>query len=203
MSGCGTSLKRSGIFKTELVVHSVPQFPFAAEVTLRGLNRSVARWRQDGERKARMLGRTSQMTKAQAQSELATLVGPINNGRSELSDQKSFGDFVRDVYLPFYRRKWKLNCDDQRGSSGTSEFNTRPVGTFERDELQGLLDRKGQTLSFSVVDHLRWDLNQIFDMAVAEGYLRRSRAALLFTQGMQTGGATRVQWNRCDCCFRC
>jgi hypothetical protein len=36
-----TSLKRSGIFKTDLVVHSVPQFLFAAEVTFRGLNRSV------------------------------------------------------------------------------------------------------------------------------------------------------------------
>jgi integrase len=31
------------------------------------------------------------------------------------------------------------------------------------------------------VDHLRWDLKQIFDMAVAEGYLQRSPAALLFT----------------------
>ena len=47
--------------------------------------------------------------------------------------------------------------------------------------LQTVLDRKGQTLSFSVVDHLRWDLKQIFDMAVAEGYLQRNPAALLFT----------------------
>jgi integrase len=44
-----------------------------------------------------------------------------------------------------------------------------------------LLDRKGQTLSFSVVDHLRWDLKQIFDMAVSEGYLKRNPAQLLFT----------------------
>ena len=39
----------------------------------------VARWRQDGERKARMLGRVSQMTKAQAQSELAAVLAPINS----------------------------------------------------------------------------------------------------------------------------
>ena len=67
----------------------------------------VARWRQDGERRARKLGRISQMTKAQAQSELASIVAPINSRGSEPSERKSFGDFVRDVYLPFYRRKWK------------------------------------------------------------------------------------------------
>jgi integrase len=52
---------------------------------------------------------------------------------------------------------------------------------LDRDELQALLDRKALTLSFSMVAHLRWDLKQIFDMAVAEGYLRRNPAALLFT----------------------
>jgi integrase len=144
----------------------------------------VARWRQDGERKARMLGRVSQMTKAQAQSELAAIVAPINN-RSEPSEQMSFGDFVRDVYLPFYRRKWKrttvMTNEDRLGHHLTSEFDARSLGSFGRDELQALLDRKGQTLSFSVVDHLRWDLKQIFDMAVAEGYLQKNPAALLFT----------------------
>src|SRR5262249_41182787 len=34
---------------------------------------------------------------------------------------------------------------------------------------------------FSVVDHLRWDLKQIFDMAVAEGHVERNPALLLFT----------------------
>ena len=41
----------------------------------------VARWWQDGKRKARMLGRVSQLTKAQAQSELAAILAPINNER--------------------------------------------------------------------------------------------------------------------------
>lgn len=145
----------------------------------------VARWRQDGERRARMLGRISQVTKAQAQSELAALVAPVNSRRGEPSEQKSFGDFFRDVYLPFYRRKWKrtttMTNEDRFAHHLTSAFAGRSLGSFSRDELQALLDRKGQTLSFSVVDHLRWDLKQIFDMAVAEGYLQRSPAALLFT----------------------
>lgn len=156
----------------------------------------VARWRQDGERRARMLGRISQVTKAQAQSELAALVAPLNSKRDEPSERKSFGDFVRDVYLPFYRRKWKrsttMTNGDRLAHHLTSEFDARLLGSFDRDELQALLDRKSQTLSFSVVDHLRWDLKQIFDMAVAEGYLRRSPAALLFTPRECSRAATRV-----------
>jgi len=38
--------------------------------------------------------------------------------------------------------------------------------------LQVLLEEKAEVgLSLSVVDHLRWDLKQVFDMAVAEGVL--------------------------------
>ena len=156
----------------------------------------VARWWQDGERKARMLGRVSQMTKAQAQSELAGILAPINNERSEPSEQSSFADFVQQVYLPFYRRKWKrstvMTNEDRLAHHLTSEFAPRSLGSFDRDELQALLDGKGTTLSFSVVDHLRWDLKQIFDMAVAEGYLRRSPAVLLFTPRECRRAATRV-----------
>lgn len=145
----------------------------------------VARWRQDGKRKAQTLGRISQMTKAEAQTELAALVAPVNSKRREPSEQTSFGDFVRDVYLPFYRRKWKrstvMTNEDRLAHHLTSEFEARLLASFNRDDLQAVLDRKGQALSFSVVDHLRWDLKQIFDMAVAEGYLQRNPATLLFT----------------------
>jgi hypothetical protein len=49
-------------------------------------------------------------------------------------------------------------------------FRDRELASLQRDELQDLLDVKGKSgLSFSVVDHLRWDLKSIFDMAVAEG----------------------------------
>jgi len=156
----------------------------------------VARWRQDGKRKARILGPTPQMTKAQAQSELAAFVAPVNNRRTEPSGQKNFGDFVRDVYLSFYRRKWKrsttMTNEDRLAHHLTSDFGARSLGSFGRDELQAFLDRKGQLLSFSVVAHLRWDLKQIFDMAVEEGYLRRSPAALLFTPRECRRAETRV-----------
>ena len=62
-------------------------------------------------------------------------------------------------------------------------FQQREFYSFRRDELQDFLDRKAkiEKLSSSVVDHLRWDLKQIFDMAVAEGRLERNPAILLFT----------------------
>lgn len=145
----------------------------------------VARWWQNGKRKARTLGPISHLTKAQAQTRLAAIVGPINGQCDQPSEDIGFGDFVQYVYLPFYRRKWKrstaMTNEDRLAHHLTSEFSARSLGTFTRDDLQSVLDRKGQTLSFSVVDHLRWDLKQIFDMAVAEGYLQRNPAALLFT----------------------
>lgn len=145
----------------------------------------VARWRQDGERKARKLGRASQVTKAQAQSDLAAILAPINSARSEPSEKKTFDGFVQHVYLPFYRRKWKrstaMTNEDRLAHHLTSEFGPQALGSFRRDELQSFLDRKSSTFSFSVVDHLRWDLKQIFDMAVAEAYLRKNPALLLFT----------------------
>ena len=52
--------------------------------------------------------------------------------------------------------------------------------SFTRDELQSFLDSKS-SLSFSTVDHLRWDLRQMFEMAIAEGIIRRNPAVLLFT----------------------
>src|SRR5215475_1877402 len=54
--------------------------------------------------------------------------------------------------------------------------------SFNRDQLQAFLDAKAERgLSFSTVDHLRWDLKQILGMAVAEGFLLRNPAQLLFT----------------------
>jgi integrase len=63
-----------------------------------------------------------------------------------------------------------------------SRFGKCTLGSFERDPLQHFLNEKAESgLSFSMVDHLRWDLRQIFEMAQAEGFLLRNPAQLLFT----------------------
>ena len=123
------------------------------------------------------------MAKAQAKGELDAILAPINSRAQAPSASAKWGEFVRNTYLPFYLRKWK------RSSATTNEerlrvhlmpiFSERTLGSFSRDELQTLLDEKAAAgLSYSMVAHLRWDLRQIFRMAVAEGYLLRNPAEL-------------------------
>jgi hypothetical protein len=71
-------------------------------------------------------------------------------------------------------------------------YEDRKLGTFKRDELQDLLDAKAKGLSFSMVDHLRWDLKQIFDMALAEGQIDRNpRCASVYPKGSEKAGSPR------------
>ena len=146
----------------------------------------IAQWWEDGHRRKRTLGRIKEMTKTRAKNELAAIVQPINSREKAFSRISTFGEFIRDCYLPFFRRKWKgstaMTNEDRIGHHLIPEMQERALGSFGRDDLQGLLDRKGaEGLSFSTVDHLRWDLKQAFEMAVAEGILSRNPAKLLFT----------------------
>jgi len=67
----------------------------------------IAQWWEDGHRRKRTLGRVKEMTKTRAKNELAAIVGPINSREKALSRTSTFGEFIRDCYLPFFRRKWK------------------------------------------------------------------------------------------------
>jgi integrase len=155
----------------------------------------IARWWDGGRRPARTLGLVSEMTKTQAQTALAAILTPINNRFSAPTGRCKFGEFVDHVYLPFYRRKWKESTTEENEGRVARhlvvEFEARSLDSLSRDELQALLDRKVAS-SFSVVDHLRWDLNQIFQMAVVEGYLQRNPAALLFTPRECRRAVTRI-----------
>ncbi len=143
----------------------------------------VLQWWEDGHRRKRTL---SGMNKSQAHNELAAILHPINSRQETPSERCTFGDFVNQTYLPHYNRKWKGStaaCNlDRFKHHLLCEFAGRTLGTFSRIELQVFLDRKAAAgLSFSTVDHLRWDMKQIFGMAVAEDYLRKNPAKLLFT----------------------
>ena len=122
------------------------------------------------------------MTKGEAQRELAAILSPLNSRDTPPSQGWQFADFMEQVYLPFYRRKWKrstaMTTEDRLDHHFVSEFGSCTLGTFKREQLQEFLDGKAaRGLSFSMVDHLRWDLKQVFDMAVAEGFLLRNPAA--------------------------
>src|ERR1051325_11358536 len=143
-------------------------------------------WWEDGRRRKRALGRVGKMTKTEALKVLAQILAPINNRDVPASPTCSLADFIGRTYLPFYRRKWKrstaLTNEDRIKHHIVSEFGQGTIGSFKRDDFQAFLDRKGASgLSFSVVDHLRWDLKHVFGMAVAEGFIVRNPAQLLFT----------------------
>src|SRR4051794_30452863 len=68
----------------------------------------VAFWWEDGVRKCKMLGRQSQMTKAEAEAVLSALLRTINSGTAHTARPVfTFGQFTAEVYLPFCRRGWK------------------------------------------------------------------------------------------------
>ena len=98
----------------------------------------------------------------------------------------TLGQFIENIYYPFYKRKWKGStavCNVQRVNTHVvSTLGTRLLTDFRRNDLQAFLDGKGSAgFSFSVVDHLRWDLRQIFEMGISEGLIERNPAKLLFT----------------------
>ena len=145
----------------------------------------IAQWWEDGHRRKRTLGRASRVAKASAQAELDAILQPINSRASAPSPSVLWGEFVENIYLPFYRRKWKLSTrltnEDRFRVHFKPIYAARTLGSFSRDELQDLLDAKTRAgLSYSIVAHLRWDLRQVLGMAVQEGNLLRNPAELLF-----------------------
>lgn len=142
--------------------------------------RWLGMWYADGKRKSQVVGSVKDMTKGEAREEVAKIVA----AERAHHDTTKFKAFVDEVYLPFYRRKWKQSTcgvnENRIDVHLIPQFGDRELGSFSRDELQDFLDSKGSKFSYSVVAHLRWDLRQIFQMAVAEGRVQRNPALLLF-----------------------
>jgi len=145
--------------------------------------RWIGNWYADGKRRSKVLGFVKEMTKGKARAVVARIVAE-ESARRDADRVWKFGEFVEQIYFPYYTRKWKRSTRENnvnRIRVHLMVFEDRELKSFRRDELQDLLDAKAPTLSYSVVDHLRWDLKQIFDMAVAEGQVQRNPALLLFT----------------------
>jgi len=126
-------------------------------------------WCEGGVQKSRVLGFVKDMTKGEAREAVAKIIA---EGRAKMETPRKFGDFVEAVYFPYYGRKWKHSTQENNVNRIAVHlvegYRERQLVSFKRDELQDLLNLKAKTVSFSMVDHLRWDLKQIFDMAIAE-----------------------------------
>src|SRR5438445_592481 len=114
----------------------------------------IGRWRQNGERRVQQLGRVRRMNQSEAKEKLAEILRPIN-ASAEGNPNRTFDDFVENVYFPFCRRKWKrstkMTTQDRIQFHLIGEFKNRRVSELTRDKLQAFLDKKAATLSFSTV----------------------------------------------------
>lgn len=136
----------------------------------------IGKWREDGHDRSKVLGKISKTTKSKAREELADIVKPINERTTEAASKNiTMKDFVEQVFLPFYRRKWKRLTYESRTDSINryivGPFGSRRLSSLTRREMQEFLDDH-KHMACSMVDHLRWDLKQILDLAVAEGVIR-------------------------------
>lgn len=145
--------------------------------------RWVGMWWEGKRRKSRVLGLVKDLTKSDARRDVEVLATEAN--RKTQQREWLFASFVNEVYFPLYERKWKQSTITTNKNRVLvhlcGAFELRPLASLHRDELQTLLDGKAINLSFSIVDHLRWDLNQIFELAVAEAVIERNPAGLLWT----------------------
>ena len=152
----------------------------------------------EGHHRYHTLGRQCDMNKSRADEEQAAFMRTINGGDPEPDTIRPvlLGEFVNLVYLPFYRGKWK------RSTKGTSEDRIRAhiikdlgneqMVSLSTTGLQAYLESKAATRGFSLVDHLRWDLTSIGDLAVAEKVLPTNPASQLYTPTSAKKGARRV-----------
>ena len=147
----------------------------------------IAFWWEDHHRKSQILGPCSSLSRPEALSEMARVLRPVNDRAGEpIVRVWMVGDWIRDAFLPFIRRKWKLSTASTSGDRIRkhliADFESVELQSVTRDLLQQYLEQKAAAgLSFSLVDHLRWDLRAIFRLAVQDRVIPFNPAELLFT----------------------
>jgi|HubBroStandDraft_6_1064221.scaffolds.fasta_scaffold27437_2 integrase len=158
----------------------------------------VQYWDADGHHRYHTIGRMADLTKSQAQEEQVAFMQTINGGDGEPQEIRPVlvSEFVNQTYLPFQRGKWKGS------TKGTSEnrihfhilgdLGNCQLESFSPTGLQAYLESKAVTHGFSTVDHLRWDLTSICDLAVAEKVLTTNPAKELYTPSAAQKGACPV-----------
>jgi uncharacterized small protein (DUF1192 family) len=153
----------------------------------------VGQWWERGQKRSKVLGRVADMPKSEAEAQMLIILKPLNEDAG--CAQKpvyTFTGYLEEVFLPLCRRKWKestrMTTEPRMMFHLKPALGGQPLRTITRDQLQGLLDEKAETLSRSIVDHLRWDLNNILKTAMSDGLIESNPAAGLFTPSCKEGG---------------
>jgi len=145
-----------------------------------------AQWKEGGQKKSKELGLCSKVPRADAEALLASILRPINTelGHNTI-ELFTFKSFLEKVYLPIFRQKWKASTAE------TEEYRlqahlVRSIGDqllhrIDRDRLQAVLNSAARAVGRDVLDHLRFRLRSIFELAISEGVIERNPATSLFT----------------------
>ena len=157
----------------------------------------VLLYRDGPTRKYATLGLYAKMTKTQAEEKRDQLIAEANARNAVAPDPLiTFGQFLEGVALPFLRSKWKRSTaattENRIKHHLGEEFGEKRLSALGLKELQAFLAAKAESLSRSVVAHLRWDLRAIFKLAVAEGYAERDPTGALFTPKQAAVAESRV-----------
>ena len=143
---------------------------------------------EKGERRYHTLGLASEMKKGDANEKRQDFMREINGGDRTVGPARpaTVQEFLDQVYLPFYRGKWKESTasttENRIQHHIVKELGPERLEDLTLAPLQQFLERKAASgLSFSVVDHLRWDLTSMFEMAVSEKVIRVNPTAALYT----------------------
>jgi integrase len=150
----------------------------------------------EGHHRYHTLGRMADLTKSQAEQSQAAFMRTMNGGDDPEPGRTRpvlMTEFVNQVYLPFQRGKWKgstAETSEQRIRTHIiQDLGNQQMEVFTPRTLQAFLEEKAPTSSFSLVDHLRWDLSSIFEMAVAERVIPANPATRLYTPAAAKKGA--------------
>jgi integrase len=139
-----------------------------------GVKKWRAQWRENGKGKTKILGHCSKMKRAEAEQLLAAIIAPMQeHSRSARRHGLTLGEFL-DAYLALKRRVWKESTRETTEQIIEDHLRKTPLGerllvTIAAEDLQSLLDEKAPGLSKSVVNHLRFQLNAIFRLAMGRG----------------------------------
>jgi len=156
-----------------------------------------AQWREFGEPKSKELGFCSSLSRAEAETMLAAILQPINEGVGKPQlPVFTFKAFIDSVYLPVYRGKWKSSTamtEEERVQVHlVGGLGTELMSKITRDDLQALLQKKAKVLARGGVDHLRFRLRSVFALAISEGVVDRNPAVSLFTPRICRSGREKL-----------
>ena len=145
----------------------------------------IAFWWEDGHRRGQLLGPCSTMSRPEALAKMGKRLQSVN-AHAVRPRVWLLEDWIREVFLPFSRRKWKLSTaattGDRIRKHLIADLGSVEMPSLTRDHLQQYLEQKAASgLSFSLVDHLRWDLRAICRLATHDRLFTHNPAEMLFT----------------------